>query len=77
MIKKLIIFTVFFVGCNQHQKPIEPTKKYTVVSMFNEVVLTTDDEAHAYKVANEMTLLGRILASKPSYFVRVNDEKGH
>lgn len=64
--KKLLFFCVLCVGC---QPATETTKKYTVVSTFNDVVLETDDKAEAYETAHNLTMMGRIFQSKPCYFV--------
>lgn len=57
-------------GCS---RPPEQEARYTVVSSFNEVVLATDDREKAYEAAHNLTLMGRVLASKPLYFVLEGD----
>lgn len=63
--KKILILLAVLAGCS---KPNFKTR-YTVISSFNETVLETNDKARAYQTANSLTLMGRILASKPAYFV--------
>lgn len=65
--KKLLIL-ILLAGCD---KP-EPKTKYTVISSFNETVLETDDKTETYETAHKLTLMGRVLASKPNYFVMEN-----
>jgi len=64
-LKKLIIIFALS-GCSQLD--VIQTKKYVVVSVFNETVLETDDKSKAYEVAHNLTLMGRIFSSKPVYF---------
>jgi hypothetical protein len=64
--KNLIFLVLLFVGCSQ---PVVQTKKYMVVSMFNDVVLETNEKAEAYEYAYNLTSMGRVFASKPVYFV--------
>ena len=55
-----------FTGCSSE---IKTTKKYVVVSTFNEIIKETDNKAEAYETAHSLTLMGRVLSSKPCYFV--------
>lgn len=64
--KYLILFLIFILGCSEAPKS---SKKYIVISTFNEVVSETDDKAEAYETAHNLTLLGRVFSSKPCYFV--------
>ena len=65
MIKKtVIVLAILFCSCS-----IKSEKKYVVVDSFSQIVLETDDKEKAFKQAMEMTLLGRVLSSKPQYFV--------
>jgi len=66
--KKIIFSMVFFAGCSQPE--MVQTKKYAVVSVFNEIVLETEDKAKAYEAAHNLTLMGRVFSSKPIYFVK-------
>lgn len=62
----LLLLLLLLVGCNSK---IEFAKKYVVVSSFNEVVKETDNKEEAYETAHNLTLMGRVLSSKPCYFV--------
>lgn len=64
--KKLIIIFALS-GCSQSDAI--QTKKYVVVSVFNETVLETEDKSEAYETAHNLTLMGRIFSSKSVYFV--------
>ena len=66
---KKIFFILFFVGCSYKDPLQEATCKYVVVSTFNDVVLETDERGEAYECAHNLTSMGRVLASKPIYFV--------
>jgi hypothetical protein len=72
MIKKtVIILAILLCSCS-----IKSEKKYVVVDSFSQIVLETDDKEKAFKQAAEMTLFGRVFASKPEYFViEVKNEK--
>jgi hypothetical protein len=67
MLKSVFISLLFilFLGCNQPKT----NKKYIVLSVFNEVILETDDRDEAYETAYNLTMMGRIFQSKPYYFV--------
>ena len=64
------IFLALLVGCSQKEAQ---TKKYAVVSNFNETVLETDERERAYETAHNLTIMGsmmvRSFSPKPSYFV--------
>lgn len=64
---KFLICFLLIAGCSQPDRV--QTKKYIVVSMFNEVLLETDEKAEAYERAYNLTSFGRVFASKPFYFV--------
>jgi hypothetical protein len=49
-------------------------KKYVVIDSFFQVAFETNDKKQAFDKAEKMTLLGRVLASKPQYFV-IESEK--
>lgn len=61
-IKKLLL-VIILAGCTK------PERKYVVVSSFNETILETNDMNKAYETAHNLTMMGRVLASKPDYFV--------
>jgi len=63
---RMLLPLLIVAGCSQ---PPAPQTRYTVVSSFNEVVLGTDDREKAYETAHGLTLMGRVLPSKPLYFV--------
>jgi hypothetical protein len=42
---------------------------YVVVDPYMQVVMETDDREKAYETAHGLTLMGRVLPSKPLYFV--------
>lgn len=65
-INNLLTILLLITGC---YKPPVRQHRYTVVSQFNETVLETNDKAHAYETAHNLTQLGRIFSSKPVYFV--------
>ena len=65
--KKLIII-IALSGCSQPDAI--QTKKYAVISIFNETVLETEDKSKAYETAHNLTLMGRVFSSKPVYFVK-------
>lgn len=67
---KFAIVLMLCVGCVPASKTV--TKKYAVMSCFNEVMMETDDKAKAYEAAHFLTLQGRIFASRPYYFVKEN-----
>lgn len=60
---------ILFLGCQQP----ESNKKYIVLSVFNDVVLETNDKAEAYETAHNLTMMGRIFQSKPYYFVKESE----
>lgn len=64
--KIFILLIVFFVGC---YKPVVQTKKYAVVSIFNDIVFETNNRLEAYEYAHNLTLMGRIHSNKLVYFV--------
>jgi hypothetical protein len=66
--KKFLLIFIFCLGC----QPKSYTAKYTVVSIFDDVVLETNDKAKAYETAHNLTLMGRVLQSKPYYYVVEN-----
>jgi len=67
--KNTLCLIVLFAGCSQ---PTISKTKYTVVSSFNETVLETDEKAKAYETAHNLTMMGRVFASKPFYLVLEN-----
>jgi len=64
--KSVLFLIVLFVGCSKHHIQ---TKTYAVVSSFNETVFETDEKAKAYETAYNLTMIGRVFASKPFYLV--------
>lgn len=54
-----------------------PKEGFVVVDPWGSVVLRTEDEEKAWRLANELTRMGRVLASRPEYFVlkAVSDER--
>jgi hypothetical protein len=64
--KNTLFLIVLFVGCSQ---PKISKTKYTVVSSFNETVFETDEKTKAYETAYNLTMMGRVFASKPFYLV--------
>lgn len=69
--KKITIVLLLFLGCSS---PKETTKKYTVVSSFNEILLETDSKEEAYETAHNLTLMSRVFSSKPFCFVVENNK---
>jgi hypothetical protein len=67
-----LLALLVLAGCSP---PPKQEARYVVVSSFNEVVLDTDDRERAYETAHSLTLLGRVLASKPLYFVLEGDDR--
>lgn len=66
----MLLFSMpVFCSCS-----IKSEKKYVVVDSFQQIVLETDDEDKAFDQAEKMTLLGRVFASKPQYFVIRTDK---
>ena len=63
--KNALILLALLLGCSQPKV----TKKYVVMSVFNDVMLETNDKAQAYETAHELTMMGRVFQSKPYYFV--------
>lgn len=61
-----ILLLLFLAGCSN---PKAQAKKYAVVSSFNETVLETESREEAYEAAHNLTLMGRVFISKPTYFV--------
>lgn len=43
--------------------------QFIVVDSFGTVVVRMDDKEKAYRTSEKLTLMGRVLASKPQYFV--------
>lgn len=68
---EILLLLVLLCGCS---KKIQSDKEYVVVSSFNEVVLETDSKEKAYEAAHSLTLMGRVLSSKPCYFVIEGDK---
>ena len=60
---------IIFIACFCLSCSIKSEKKYVVVDSFSTVVLETDDKEHAFHQAQQLTLLGRVFASKPDFFV--------
>ena len=48
---------------------VRQTKKYAVVCPFGSVVHETEDKDEAFERAKDLTYIGRVLPSKPIYFV--------
>ena len=69
MKNKAFIVFLLFSGCSDIKDIPQKTGNYTVVSSFNEVVHETRDKEEALETAHYLTLMGRVLASKPVYFV--------
>lgn len=46
-----------------------PERGFVVVDTWGTIVLKTEDEDEAWRLAEKLTLMGRVLASKPQYFV--------
>jgi len=64
--RKIAIVLLLVFGCSSP----ESTKKYVVVSSFNEVLLETDNKEEAFETAHNLTLMGRAF-SRSFYFVFV------
>lgn len=46
-----------------------PERGFVVVDTWGTIVLRTEDKDEAWRLAEKLTLMGRVLASKPQYFV--------
>ena len=58
----LLIF--LFASCSARQ-----AKRYAVVCQFGEIMHETECKEEAFNRAKDLTMLGRVFASKPQYFV--------
>lgn len=64
------ILPIFFLSllllasCSARQ-----TKRYAVVCQFGEIMHETECKKEAFDRAEDLTMLGRVFASKPQYFV--------
>ena len=65
--KKILIVLLCTVLCSC--SPVKFTQKYAVVGSFGDLVHETDDECEAMELALSLTQMGRVLPSKPIYFV--------
>jgi hypothetical protein len=60
----ILIMCLALCSCRPAQ-----TKKYAVIGHFGELLHETNNKEEAFRMAEGMTSLGRILPSKPQYFV--------
>lgn len=61
----ILIAMCFVCSCSTPKSE----KKYVVVDSFSQIVHETNDKNEAFDRAQKLTLLGRVFASKPDYFV--------
>jgi len=72
LILVLLFVTLIFLSFLQKEKKILCDSKeisYEVVSSFGAVVGETKDKEEAFQLAKDLTYFGRVLSSKPIYFV--------
>lgn len=67
MIFRLIIALLIINFCSCSTPKSE--KKYVVVDSFSQIMFETNDKNEAFDRAQKLALLGRVLPSKPDYFV--------
>jgi hypothetical protein len=60
----LLIVLLSTISCSSKQ-----TKRYAVICSFGSIVHETEDKDEAFDRAKDLTCLGRVLPSKPIYFV--------
>lgn len=60
----LLIVSILLASCS-----LRPKEGFVVVDPWGTVVLHTDDEKEAWRLADDLTRMGRVLASRPQYFV--------
>lgn len=73
MYKILFLLFVSITGCYSE---IKTTKKYVVISNYNEIIKETDDKLEAYETAHSLALMNKIFShSKVYYFVLHNSTK--
>lgn len=72
MSKIYLALCLFLLGCNY--KATKSDKKFDIVSSFNQVVFSTDDELEAYQTVHNLNLMGKNFASKSCYFVICNEK---
>lgn len=70
MRSSLLLVSVLLASCS-----LRPKEGFVVVDPWGTVVLHTDDEKKAWELADDLTRMGRVLASKPQYFVLKAPEK--
>jgi len=63
MTRILLAVALLLASCSR------PRDGFVVVDPWGSIVLRTDDEDEAWRLAEKLTLLGRILPSRPQYFV--------
>lgn len=59
-----LMFAVLFCSCSY-----KSDRNYVIVDNYGQVVDEMDDREWAFDKAEKMTLLGRVIPSKPQYFV--------
>lgn len=64
----IFFLVLVFSSCSHRQ-----TKRYAVVCQFGSVVHETESKEDAFERAKDLTYLGRVLPSKPTYFVIEKD----
>lgn len=60
----ILALAVLLASCSPR-----PKEGFVVVDTWGSVVLRTEDEAEAWRMAEKLTLMGHVFASKPQYFV--------
>lgn len=68
----LIPLLMVVVGCDSPVK--RSNKKFDIVSSFNQIIDSTDDEQKAYQKAYYLNLMGKNFSSKSCYFVVCNEK---
>jgi hypothetical protein len=63
MTRLLLLTALLLASCSR------PREGFVVVDPWGSIVLKTDDEEEAWRLAAQLTSMGRVLASKPQYFV--------
>ena len=77
IMKKLALFVslasllafVFLLRAESPPRAKDRPVRYVVVGSFNNVVAEFEDKESAFETAQKLTSMGRVLPSKPCYFV--------
>lgn len=68
----LMLSLFLLLGCDL--KSNSSNKRFDIVSSFNQVILSTDNELEAYQKVHYLNLMGKSIGSRSCYFVITNEK---